>query len=55
MYVCIRYGVASISTIDKITGLFYKRALSKRRCSAKETYNLIDATDRSHPIRAVGL
>jgi len=31
-------------------GLFCKRALLKRRYSAKETYNLIDPTDRSHPI-----
>ena len=44
------YGVASVSRIDKITGLFCKRALLKRRYSAKETYNLIDPTDRSHPI-----
>jgi len=46
---CI-YGVALISRIDEIIGLFCKRALSKRRYSAKETYNLIDPTDRSHPI-----
>ena len=44
------YGVASASRIDKIIGLFCKRALSKRRYSAKETYNIIDLTDRSHPI-----
>jgi len=53
IYVCIhiyRYGVASVSRIDKIIGLFCKRALEKRRYSAKETYNLIDPTDRSHPI-----
>jgi len=29
---------------------FCKRDLWKRRYSAKETYNLIDPTDRSHPI-----
>jgi len=34
----------------KIKGLFCKRALSKRRYSAKETYNFIDPTDRSDPI-----
>jgi len=34
----------------KIIGLFCKRALQKRRYSAKETYNFIDPTDRSHPI-----
>jgi len=44
------YGVASVSRIDKITGLFCKRALQKRRYSAKETYNFIDPTDRSHPM-----
>jgi len=44
------YGVASVSRIDKITGLFCQTALSKRRYSAKETYNFIDPTDRSHPI-----
>jgi len=46
------YGVALVSRIDKIIGLFCKRALSKRRYSAKETYNFI-ATDRSHPIGCV--
>ena len=31
-------------------GLFCKRALSKRQYCVKETYILIDPTDRSHPI-----
>jgi len=44
------YGVALVSRIDKIIRLFCKRALSKRRCSAKETDHSIDPTDRSHPI-----
>ena len=44
------FGVGLVSRIDKILGLFCKRALIKRRYSAKETYNLIDPTDRSHPI-----
>ena len=44
------YGVASVSRINKITGLFCKRALQKRRYSAKETCNFIDPTNRSHPI-----
>ena len=44
------YGMASVSRIDKIIGLFCKRALLKRRYSAKETYNFIDPTDRCHPI-----
>jgi len=46
----IDYGVALVSRIDKIIGLFSKRALIKRRYAAKETYNFIDPTDRSHPI-----
>ena len=45
----VTYGVASISRIDKILGLFCKRARLKRRYSAKETYNFIDPNDRSHP------
>ena len=40
------------SRIDEIIGLFCKRALYKRRYSAKETYNFMDPTDRSHPIGA---
>jgi len=47
---CHEYGVATISRLLKITGLFCKRALSKRRCFAKETYNLKEPTNRSHPI-----
>ena len=46
----IVYGVAMISRLLKIIGLVCKRALIKRRYSAIETYNLIDPTDRSHPI-----
>jgi len=42
--------VALVSRIDKIIGLFCKRALQKRRYSAKEIYHFIDPTDRSHPI-----
>jgi len=45
-----QYGVALVSRIDKIIGLFCKRALQKSQYSAKETYNLIDPTIRSHPI-----
>jgi len=44
------YGVATFSRIDKIIGLFCKRDLQKGRYSAKETYDFIDPTDRSHPI-----
>jgi len=44
------YGVATISRLFKIIGLFRKRALWKRPYSAKETYNLKEPTNRSHPI-----
>jgi len=44
------YGVATISRLLKMIGLFCKRALSKRRYSAKETYNFKEPTNRSHPI-----
>jgi len=44
------YGVASISRLLKIIGLSCKRALSKRRYSAQETYNFKEPTNRSHPI-----
>ena len=43
-------GVATISTLLQMIGLFCKRALSKRRYSAKETYNFKESTHRSHPI-----
>jgi len=45
-----QYGVALVSRIDTIIGLFCKRALQKRQYSAKETCNFIDPTDCSHPI-----
>jgi len=44
------YGVATISRLLKITYLFCKRAPQKRLNSAKETYNLKEPTNRSHPI-----
>ena len=44
------YGVATISRLLKIIGLFCKRALQKRRYSAKETYNFKEPTTRSHPM-----
>ena len=46
------YGVAICRRLLEITGLFCKRALSKRRYSAKETYNFKEPTNRSHPIHA---
>jgi len=44
------YGVATISRLLKIIGLFCKRALQKRLYSAKETCNFKVPTNRSHPI-----
>jgi len=46
------YGVAEISRLLKIIGLFYKRALQKRLYSAKETYDFKEPTNCSHPITA---
>ena len=42
--------MATTSRFLKITGLFCKRTQSKRRYSAKETYNLKEPTNRSHPV-----
>ena len=47
----IGYGLALVSRIDKMIGLFCKRARLKRQYSGKETYNLIDPTKCSHPTR----
>ena len=44
------YGVATISRLLKIIGLFCKRALRKRRYSAKETYNFKEPTNRRRAI-----
>ena len=46
----LSYGVATISRLREIIGLFYKRALYKRRYFAKETYNLKEPSNRSHPM-----
>ena len=43
-------GVATISRLLEIIGLFCKSALQKRRYSAKETCNFKEPTNRSHPI-----
>jgi len=49
---CIsRYGVATISRLLQITGLFCKRARRKRLHSTKETYNFKEPTNRSHPMQ----
>jgi len=47
--ICV-YGVATISRLLEIAGLFCKRALQKRPIFLKETYNFKEATDRSHSI-----
>jgi len=47
---CFLYGVATISRLLKMIGLFCKRAQEKRRYSAKETYDCKEPTNRSHPI-----
>jgi len=44
------YGVATISRLLQIIGLFCKRALRKRRYSAKKTYNFMEPIHRSHLI-----
>jgi len=41
---------ATMSRLLKMIGLLCKRALQNRRYSAKETNNLKESTDRSHPI-----
>ena len=43
-------GVSTISRLLKIIDLFCKKALKKGWYSAKETYNLKERTNRSHPI-----
>ena len=50
LYHDFTYGLATISRLLKIIGLFCKRALWKRRYSAKETYNFKEPTNRSHSI-----
>ena len=45
-----RYGVATISRLLKITGLFCKKDLQKRQYFAKETYDLKEVTKLRHPI-----
>jgi len=45
-----KYGVATISRLLQIIGLFCQRALLKRQYSAKETNNFNEPTSRSHPI-----
>ena len=44
------YGVATISRLLKIIGLFCKKDLQMRPIFSKETYNFKQPTNRSHPI-----
>jgi len=44
------YGVATVSTIDKMIGLFCRIASLLQVSFAKETFNFIDPTNCSHPI-----
>jgi len=43
-------GVATVSRIDKIIGLFCRILSLLLGSFAKETYNFIDPTNQSHPI-----
>jgi len=42
------YGVATVSRIDKIIGLFCRISSLLLGSFVKETYNLIDPTNRYH-------
>jgi len=43
------YGVAVVSRLLQIIGLFCKRALQKRPIFSKETYDFREPTNRGHP------
>ena len=54
---CLRkytYGVATVSRIDKIIGLFCRISSLLEGSFAKETYNFIDPTSQSQPIVLAG-
>ena len=53
MGIMYQYGVATISRIDKIVGLFCRKLALLSDSFAKETCNLIDPTNQSHPILGV--
>ena len=44
------YGVATVSRIDKIVGIFCRISSHLQGLCAKKTYNFIDPTNCSHPI-----
>ena len=45
-----RYGVATVSRLLEIIGLFCRISSLLYGSFAKETYNIKEPTDRSHPI-----
>ena len=47
---CIIYGAARVSRIDKTIGLLCRIASLLQVFFAIQTYNFIDPTNRSHPI-----
>jgi len=49
------YGLATISRLLQIIGLFCKRARQKRPIFSKETYNFKEPTNHSHPISHLSL
>jgi len=49
------YGLATVSRIHKIIGLLCRIASLLQVSFAKETYDVIDPTNRSHPIEALDL
>jgi len=55
VYVCdmIQYGVATVSRIDEIIGLFCRILSLLYGPFTKETCNFIDPTNQSHPIICV--
>ena len=50
VYIYISYGVATVSRIDKIMGLFCRISYLLQVSFAKETNHFIDPTNQSHPI-----
>ena len=48
------YGVATVSRIHKITGLFCRMSSLLQGSFAKPTYNFIDPTNHSHPVVCTG-